>query len=170
LSCKEHRLSELDKWILGFLTIAEHGRIPDKPHSGGGGVMYGKMTTNPFQLAAIIPPSILSEIGSLSKIRNTLDGLVKNGLLENVPPQGHTEEMKSVSITVDGIICYRNLVRPIAQAIKTDEYEKTIDRAEGEPALKEKLKTIKDKLKDKAEDFVINEIFKIVRTTGYTYE
>jgi hypothetical protein len=77
--------------------------------------------------------------------------------------------MKSVSVTVDGMICYRNLVRPIAQAIKTDEYEKTIDRAEGDPELKEKLKTIKDKLKDKAEDFVINEIFTIVRTTGYTY-
>lgn len=131
--------------------------------------MYVKMNTNPFQLATIIPHSILSEIDSLSKIRNTLDRLVKEGLLENVPPQMHTEEMKSVSITVDGIICYRNLIRPIAQAIKTEEYEKTIDRSEAEPELKEKLKTIKDKLKDKAEDFVINEIFDIVKTTSYTY-
>lgn len=127
------------------------------------------MSTNPFQLAAIVPHSILTQIGSLNNIRNTLDELVKKGLLENVPTQGLTEEMKSVSVTVDGMICYRNLVRPIAQAIKTDEYEKTIDRAEGDPELKEKLKTIKDKLKDKAEDFVINEIFTIVRTTGYTY-
>ena len=131
--------------------------------------MYSKMSTNPYQLAAIIPHSILAKIDSLGKITNTLDVLVKNGLLENVPSQGHTEEMKSVSITVDGMICYRNLVRPIAQAVKTDEYEKTIDRAEGDPELKEKLKQIKDKIKDEAEDFVINEIFEIVKTTGYAY-
>jgi hypothetical protein len=40
---------------------------------------------------------------------------------------------------------------------------------EGDPELKEKLKVIKDKLKDKAEDFVINEIFTVVRSAGYSY-
>lgn len=56
----------------------------------------------------------------------------------------------------------------MAQTLKTPEYEKTIDRAEADSDL-EKLKSIKEKFKDKAEDFVINEIFKVVRTTGYTY-
>lgn len=95
--------------------------------------------------------------------------LVRKGLLEDVLTQGHTEEMKSVALTVDGIICYRNHVRPMAQTLKTPEYEKTIDRAEADSDLNEKLKSIKEKFKDKAEDFVINEIFTVVRTTGYTY-
>jgi len=163
------QFSDIEKWILGYLTIAEFEHIPEAQHSGGGGVIYTKMSTNPFQLARIIPHSILSTISSINDIRNRLDILVEKGFLENIPTQGHTKEMKSVSITVDGMITYRNHIRPLAQALKTTDYEKIIDKAEGDPELKEKLKAIKDKLKDKAEDFVINEIFTVVRSAGYSY-
>ncbi len=31
------QFSDIEKWILGYLTIAEFEHIPEAPHSGGGG-------------------------------------------------------------------------------------------------------------------------------------
>jgi vacuolar-type H+-ATPase catalytic subunit A/Vma1 len=67
------------------------------------------------------------------------------------------------------MIAFRKHFRPIGQAIKTDEYENTIDKIQADSWAKEEFKKLKAKLKDKGEDEVISEIFNVVRKTGYYY-
>jgi DNA-binding MarR family transcriptional regulator len=165
----DDNLSELENWILAFLGIADDEHIPRTPHTGGGLVRYTKATTNAFQLATVIPQTVLATLNSKKDIQNTFDKLIERGFLERVPDQGYPEEMKGVSITLEGMIAFRKHVRPIAQALKTEEYENTIDKIQAESWVKEEFKKLKAKLRDKAEDEVIGEIFAAVRRTGYYY-
>jgi hypothetical protein len=85
---------------------------------------------------------------------------------------GHLEYEKEETpfqITVDGIIQFRKYIRPIARLVinHEEQYQTVVDKTEGDSKVKAELKTIPEKMKDRAEKEAIDVFVDSIKTYGY---
>jgi hypothetical protein len=117
------------------------------------------------ELITIIPSSMIPEMLTIQEVCNQLNILEEYQLLTH--EYRREGEHASFSITGEGILYVKQLYAHLSRAIKDKrDYEKKIDRIEGNAKIKEYLKGILSKLKEKSQEEIADMILLGVKTYG----
>lgn len=117
-------------------------------------------------LITILPLSIVPETPTAQGVYDQLNVLADRGLLEG--KGGYlSEEHASYYITGTGMLFIMRYYASLSKAIKdTRVYEENIESIEGNSKIKEFLKGIGDKLEERSQEEIADEVLSGVRTYG----
>ena len=117
------------------------------------------------ELITILPLSIVPETLTAQEVYEQLNILADRGLLEG---KGYlSEEQASYYITGTGMLFIKRYYAGLSKAIKDKRvYEENIESIEGNGKIKEFLKGIGGKLKERSQEEIADEVLSGVRTYG----
>jgi hypothetical protein len=118
------------------------------------------------ELITILPFSIVSETPTAQEVCDQLNILAERGLLEG---KGSyiSEEYASYYITGTGMLFIKRYYAGLSKAIKDKRvYEECIESIEGNSKIKEFLKGIGSKLKERSQEDIADEVLSGVKTYG----
>jgi hypothetical protein len=123
-----------------------------------------KMTVR--ELITILPLSIVPETPTAQEVYEQLNILADRGLLEG--KAGYlTEEYASYYITGTGMLFIKRYYAGLSKAIKDKRvYEEKIESIEGNGKIKEFLKGIGSKLKERSQEEIADEVLSGVKAYG----
>lgn len=156
----EVKITDVHKWILGYLAVEQLKR---DPYSRTSAYVTARA------LAQMMPVTLLRDnnLESTVAIIGVLQELVRIGALQHAGYR-HTFDADDSAfvITTNGILAFRLYLSPMAQAIQSDDFKEVIDQTKGDNAVKDELKQLQKKLKDKAEDEVVDGIMTVAKKYG----
>jgi hypothetical protein len=117
------------------------------------------------ELITILPLSIVPETLTAQEVYEQLNILADRGLLEG---KGYlSEEQASYYVTGTGMLFIKRYYESLSKAIKDKRvYEENIESIEGNGKIKEFLKGIGGKLKERSQEEIADEVLSGVRTYG----
>jgi hypothetical protein len=117
------------------------------------------------ELITILPLSIVPETLTAQEVYEQLSILADRGLLEG---KGYlSEEQASYYVTGTGMLFIKRYYASLSKAIKDKRvYEENIESIEGNGKIKEFLKGIGGKLKERSQEEIADEVLSGVRTYG----
>jgi hypothetical protein len=118
------------------------------------------------ELITILPFSIVSETPTAQEVYDQLNILAERELLEG--KDGYiSEEYASYYITGTGMLFIKQYYAGLSKAIKDKRvYEENIESIEGNSKIKEFLKGIGSKLKERSQEEIADEVLSGVKTYG----
>jgi hypothetical protein len=135
-------------------------------HHSHSSVLSGPVYMTVRELITILPLSIVSETPTAQEIYEQLNILADRGLLEG---KGSylSEEHASYYITGTGMLFIKRYYAGLSKAIKDKRlYEENIESIEGNSKIKEFLKGIGNKLKERSQEEIADEVLSGVKTCG----
>jgi hypothetical protein len=147
-------LTEAHKWVLSHIAIQQLKNGP-----------YGKTATiTAAQLAHIMPDSLLQFVDSEADIVRILYELLQLGALKHF---SGSAENACFTVTVNGILLFRKILKPLASAVSENNYGARIENTKGNEQVKNEFKRLRGKLRDKTEDEIIDAFIDLAKKYGH---
>jgi hypothetical protein len=166
-------LNEFQIWILVQMGV-EDARFPS--------YSSGHWSITPKQISRTVPQRILPQINSMEYIWSSLIQLKDHNFIDwnphnfemtgllhadplyykNMDPHDKGTEPTwkhdnmNFHITSDGVLVFRKYMGPLSDTIKTETYERIIEKTEGPKEVKTAFKNFPDRIKNKVQERVEN--------------
>ena len=153
------KINDAHRWIMGYLAVEALKRGP-----------YSSISTyvTAESLVHMLPVTLLREnkLETTGAIVQVLVDLYNVGALQLSRYGDIYEQDTAFVITADGILAFRLYLQPLVQAIDSTGYKKVIEQTKGDDKIKKEMQQLQTKLKDKAENEIIDGFMGLAKQYG----
>lgn len=159
-------MTDAHKWVLGYLAVRqlESGPYGDTYWISAKTLIHRMPVTLLHAHSLTSVQSLIRLLAELEKM-GALQYSSGNGYYAGHGGLGYDEDTSFV-LTSDGLLKFRMALQPLAAAVASDNYKKVVKDTKGDSKIKKEMQQLQGKLKDRAENEIIDAFMTVAKQYG----